>query len=720
VKYRLLRYIVETKRWAAEEKVFFLRPATVLRGVSRADIRPDMIAGLTVAVVVLPQAIAYAMIAELPPQMGLYAAVIAAVIGALWGSSAHLNTGPTNAISLLCLASLLTVAPPGSPQFLAAAGYMAIIVGILQLLMGMLRMGVLVNFVSDSVVVGFTAGAGVLICFNQLRHLLRLDFPSHPELGETLKSLVLHYDETHLLSLGLGLGAMAVIIVVKKLRPTWPAALIGMVAASAVTGVFGLADQGVKVLGAIPRSLPPLADLPLLDFDLIWQLTPGALAVAAIGLVEAMSIARSIAAQTGQRLDSNQEFIGQGLANAAAGFFSGYAVSGSFTRSMVNHTSGGRTDLSSVFMGAWVLLAMLVLAPLAVYLPRTALAGVLLVTAWTMVDRREMKRILRTSKGDSSTMLATLFATVLLPLEFAVLAGMLVSFARYLIKSSTPGVNPVVPDENFRYWIRARGKTVCPQLGVVEVEGSLYFGAVAHVEEAIRENQERNPSQVFLLLRMHMIDQCDVSGIHMLEGVVKRYRQRGGDVFLEGVRPGVMHMIGLYGFDRFIGSENILDTDNALSYLFHKVLHAGFCIYACEERVFGECQALPKETMPEKVTDPTADPTAIPTHVIDERTPSEVRAMMEDPELGVVLIDVGEPTEFTNWHIHQSFSLPLRRLSREGGGLPKGCPKVFVSRMGRRGALAVHMMQDLGYDQVYNLKGGMLAWEAAGFPIAVE
>ncbi len=706
----------DLRRWAAEESVFFLRPAQVFKGYTPDNLRPDLMAGLTVAVVVLPQAIAYAMIAELPPQMGLYSAVVAAVIGALWGSSRHLNTGPTNAISLLVLASLLTVAPPGSPQFLVAAGYMAIIVGVLQVLMGLLRMGVLVNFVSDSVVVGFTAGAGILISFNQLRHLLRVEFASTPELGETVKSLVLAADETHLLSLGLGLGAMGIIILVKRYRPTWPAALIGMVAASGVTGFLHLQDRGVEVLGAIPRSLPPLADLPLLDFDLIWALTPGALAVAAIGLVEAVSISRSIAAQTGQRLDSNQEFVGQGLANAVSGFFSGYAVSGSFTRSMVNHTAGGRTPLAGVFSGLWVLASMLALAPLAVHLPRTALAGVLLVTAWNMVDRGEMKRILRSSKGDSSIMLATLAGTILLPLEFAVLTGVLVSFARYLIKSSTPGVHPVVPDENFRHFIRARGETMCPQLGVIEIEGSLYFGAVNHVEEALYANQDANPSQLFLLLRIHMVDHCDVSGIHMLESVVKRYRKRGGDVFLEGVRPAVMHMVGLYGFDRMIGAENILDTDNAISHLFHKVLHPGFCCYECKERVFGECQALPKYTDQPRLPGVTE----IMPHVIEEIAPSEMKKLMDDESSGVVVIDVGEPVEYRNWHIRRSFSLPLRRLTTEGVGLPKESPLIFVSRIGRRGALAVHIMQDLGYTRIFSLKGGVLAWEAAGYPIAVE
>ena len=436
----------------------------------------------------------------------------------------------------------------------------------------------------------------------------------------------------------------------------------------------------------------------------------------AIGLVEAVAIARSVASQSGQRLDSNQEFVGQGLASIATGFLSGYAVSGSFTRTTVNYNSGGRTQLASVFSGMWLMLAVLLLAPLTAYLPRSALAGVLLMTAWGMIDRGEMRRILRSSKGDSSILIATFAATLMLPLEFAVLAGMLVSFARYLIKSSTPGVHPVVPDENFRHFIRAREATVCPQLGVIEIEGSLYFGAVHHVEEALRANQDTHPSQQYLLLRMHMVDHCDVSGIHMLESVVKRYRKRGGDVFLEGIRPAVRHMVGLYGFDRMIGAENILDIDNAISHLFHKVLHPGFCIYSCKERVFGECQALPKYTDQPQLPGVAE----IMPHVIEELAPSQVKKMMDDEATGVVVIDVGEPAEYRNWHIHRSFSLPLRRLSAEGTGLPKESPVIFVSRIGRRGSLAVHIMQDLGYTETFNLKGGMLAWEAAGFPIAVE
>ncbi len=714
---RIIPTIRGLKRWLRDESVLFLHPREVVRGYGPADLRPDLLAGLTIAVVLLPQAIAYAMIAELPPQTGLYAAVMGAITGALWGSSRHLHTGPTNASSLLVLASLLTVATPGTPQFLAAAGYMALLVGAMKLAMGLLRMGVLVNFVADSVVLGFTAGAGVLISCNQLRHLLRLDVPSTPELGRTLSLVARALGETHLISLGVGLGTMVVIVLLRRFRPGWPAALTGMTAAAAATGTLKLHEKGVEVLGALPRSLPPLADLPLLDFDLIWNLVPGALAVSAIGLVEAISSARSIAARSGDRLDSNQEFVGQGVASLAAGLFSGYAVSGSFTRSAVGYEAGGRTAMASVFSGLWVMIALLFLAPLAVYLPRAALAGVLLVTAWGMADRREMKRILQTSRGDSSILIATLAATLLLPLEFAVLSGMLVSFARYLIKTSTPGVYPVVPDENFRHFVRAgRGAVVCPQMGVIEIEGSLYFGAVHHVEEALRTNQERNPEQTFLLLRMHMVDHCDVSGIHMLEAVVKRYRRFGGDVFLDGVRPGVHHMIHLYGFDRMLGAGNILESDDPIGHMFHKVLHPGFCIYTCPHRVFAECQALPKETVAEGA--PHA--AEVPTHEVEDLTPTALKLLMDDPTTPLTLIDVGEPGEFRGWHIHGARSLPVRMLIKEKEALLAEDTLVFVSRIGRRSALAAMMVQDMGHERVFHLRGGMLAWEAARLPKAVE
>jgi len=699
-----------------EDSSFLLSPVAMLKDYSLANLRPDMIAGLTVAVVLLPQAIAYAMIAELPPEVGLYAAIVGAVVGAFWGSSLHLHTGPTNASSLLVLASLVTVAQPGSPEYIAAAGYLAVLVGIIKLAMGMARMGVLVNFVADSVVVGFTAGAGILISINQMKHLLRIELPASPEVFQTVRYLVGSLDQLHQPTLYLGLGTIVLVAVLKQFLSRLPAALIGMTAASVVVWLLKLDSEGVQVLGAIPRTLPPLKALPLLSADLFWKLTAGALAVSAIGLVEAMSSARTIAARSGQHLSSNQEFVGQGLASIVAGFFSGYTVSGSFTRTAINYEAGGRTPLANVFSGLFVMAAMMVFAPLAVYLPRAALAGVLLVTAYGMVDRQEMKKILHTSRGDSLVMISTMLATVLLPLEFAVLAGMLVSFARYLIKSSTPEVVSVVPDSSFLHFEQSGSRPVCPQLGIIGVEGSLYFGAVHHVEEMIHKNQEANPGQNFLLLRLQMVDHCDVSGLHMLGSVVAGYRRRGGDVYLDGVRPKVVEMMHLYGFDEMLGKANILNHEDTISHLFHKVLHPGYCVYECRERVFAECQALPKDDHAANLPEDSV----ISDHEIDHISPTALKLVKDDPYDELLLIDVREQSEYRKWHIPGAVNLPLRKLVDDVPVLTTDQSVVFVSRIGRRSSLAVVIMQDFGMPRVLNLKGGMLAWEAAGFPLAVE
>ncbi len=714
---RLAERLDPVRRWLAGESVFFARPAAVFRGYDRAaNLKPDLLAGLTIAVVLLPQAIAFATLAELPPQMGLYTGVVAAIVGALWGSSRLLQTGPTNTSSMLIFATLLTAATPGTDEYIKAAGYLAVMVGVLRLTMGLARLGVLVHFVADSVIVGFTAGAGVLIGLNEMRHVLRLDIPSTPEAGLTVRMLILQIHHVHWPSVLVALGALLVMLMFKRGGPRVPGAFVAMAAASAATALLHLDGQGVKVLGAIPRSLPPIAHLPLVNMALIWRLAPGAVAVAAIGLVESMSMARTLAARDSERLDINQEFVGQGLASVASGLFSGFACTGSWLRSATNREAGGRTPIAAASSGVWLLLIMLAAAPLAAYLPRSALAGILLVTAVGLIDRREIVRVVRTSRGDTSIMVATFVSALTMPLQFAILAGVLVSFGRFLLKTSTPGVNAVVPDENFRHFVRAEGHPACPQLGVVEIEGPLYFGAVNHVEDAIRANQDAHPRQKYLLLRLHMVDHCDVSGIHLLESVVRLYRRRGGDLFLEGVRPGVRQMCTLYGFDALLGAENILDQHNAISHLFHKVLNPGFCVYECTERVFGECQAIPKDPHLARLPDFAQ----LPEHVPTELSPSDLRARLEAPGSTTMVIDVGEPGEFRGWHIGQARNLPLRQLALEGKSLPLDRELVFVSRIGRRSAMAAGIMLDLGHTQAYTLRGGMLAWEAAGYPIAVE
>jgi len=699
---------------------FFAQPVRLFKSYDRSNLRPDLIAGITIAVILLPQAIAFALIAELPPEMGLYAAIVGAIIGALWGSSNQSHTGPTNAISLLVLSVLLTVATPGTLEFVVAAGLMAVMVGIFQLIMGLARLGVLVNFVSHSVIVGFSSGAGVLIAFNQLRTLFGLHFSSH-NLVETLYGVAINLLNTHTPTAVLGIGTIVLIVILRKINPKLPTALISMVVASGFVYVLRLNEQGVDVIGQLPNSLPPLASIPLFDLDFIARLSTGALAVGAIGLVETTAIAQSIASQTGQRLDSNQEFVGQGLANIAAGFFSGYACAGSFSRSAVNFKAGARTPFSAIFSSLFVLVAMFTLAPLAVYLPRAALAGVLIVTAYGMIDRVEISRIWQGTRGDAIIMLVTFLGTLLLHIEFAVLLGILLSFALYIMKTSVPRVYSVLPDKDFKHFTQQKpNQPSCPQLGILKISGDLYFGAVSHVEEAVHHHLVTHLDQRFLLLRMEGVNQCDFSGIHALEAIRRLCQERGGDLFFMKVQKPVLEVMKTTDFYKKLGPDHFLAEDEAIGHLFYKVIDPAICIYECSVRAFGECQNLPKRTfvldgIPLYTSAPPPDSIA---GIVPEELWQKLRY---GPSLvSPLIIDVREPREFRQGHIPQARLMPLPQILANAKDLPYDREIILVCRGGRRSARAAYALQQKGYNKVSILRGGMLAWETAGFLEAID
>ena len=694
---------------------FFLRPIPILRSYRRANLKPDLVAGLTVAVILLPQAIAYALIAGIPPQLGLYSAIIAAIIGALWGSSNQLQTGPTNTASLLILATLLPIAAAGSPKFIAAASLMALMIGVFRLLLGLARLGLLVNFVSDSVIIGFTAGAGVLIWVSQINVLLRVTVPSSSSMITTLQNLAIHFQETHWPSLLLGMCVGGLIVVVRRINHKLPGALIALILAATVVWIFSLQNQGIKVIGAVPGGFPPLTDFSTLNLDLIGQLASGALAIGAIGLVEAMSVARSVASQTGQRLDSNQEFIGQGLSNIACGFFSGFACSGSFSRTAVNHSSGAQTPLASVFSGIFVLFAALLLGPLTAYVPRAALAGVLLVIAYGMIDRKEIVRILHSAPGDVFIMVTTFVSALLMPLQFAVLTGILLSFTVYILRTSVPRVVSVVPDDQFRHLIYQPQKPLCPQLAIFKILGDLYFGAVSNVEKVIYDHLAGHPDERFLLLSMESVNQCDISGVHILESIMRACRDRGGDIFFQRVQEPVAQILQATGFSRQLGPDHLLSEDQAISFIYLHILDPAICIYECEVRVFLECQNLPKQIVH---LEHVPLHTQIPVGQVDEISPQELWKQLHSAAPPVV-IDVREPREFQRGHIPQAQLIPLNQLLTEKTEIPLDRSIVLVCQGGRRCSRAAYVLSRQGY-KAQALSGGMLAWENAGLLEAVD
>ncbi len=690
----------------------FTQPIRFARSYRLESLRADLLAGLTVGLVLLPQSLAFALLAGLPPIIGLYSALTATIAGALWGSSSHLNSGPTNTAAIITLSVLAPIAPIGSAEFATAASLVAVLAGCIRLVMGIARLGMLVNFVSDAVAIGFTAGAGILILSNQVGPLLRIDLPPGAGILTTISETVLHLDAIHWPSLAVGLGAILIIALAPRLTRRIPAVLTSIVIMTVVVWLLDLQEQGVRIMGPVPPGLPPLASLPLFDLNLIGQLANGALALAIIGLVEAVAIARAIAGYSGQRIDTNQEFVGQGIANIASGIFSGMPCSGSFNRSALAYQAGGQTALTAVMSGVTVFLATTVLGPLLAEVPRAALAGALAVTAWSMIDRRGMARIWRGSTGETVIMIVTLALTIALPLQFAILIGVFMSLGYYLLRTATPRVEAVTPDAGFRHWESAQGRPMCPQLLVVDLQGDLYFGAVNHVEEQLLRLIDQHRAARFMLLRMHSVNQCDVSGIRALETIRRALRVRGGDLYFVRVRASVMYRMQISGFYEQLGPERFLDEDKAIEHLFYRVLDPAVCIYECDRRVFRECQELPKQLAPGPLSIPVID--GKPPATIAARALWEALHSAQPPQI----IDVREPREFQRGHIPGARNLPLAHLLRERDHIPPG-PLVLVCRSGRRSMRAAALLSERKPPPLV-LEGGMLAWEAANLLEAVE
>ena len=717
-------------KWSPRDAVapalrYLQEPARLLSGYNRVNLRPDLFAGLTVGVIVLPQAIAFSLLAGLPPQMGLYTAIMGGIAAALWGSSDQLHSGPTNTISLLLFSTLAILVAPNSSDFIIAAGLVTIMVGVFQLSLGLLRLGFIVNFVSHSVIVGFSTGAGVLIALRQIDPLLGLSVPRSDVLTG-IQGTILALPQTQVLTAALGVGTMLVIILLRRFAPRLPGALIAIGLATLAVYLLGDRAADVAVIGQLPGGIPPLARLPYLNLDMIGRLSTGALAIAAIGLVQTTAVSRSLATQTRQRLDNNQEFVGQGIANIFSGLFSGYATSGSFTISAVKFRSGARTRLASVFASLIVLLLMLTVGPVGAYMPVSALAGTLIITAYNMIDRAEIRRIFQGAPGDAIIMVVTFLGTIFLELDFAVLSGILLSFVLYLIRTSAPRVQIVVPDESFRHFAHRPEAPLCPQLGIVEIQGDLYFGAVSHIEEEILELAARYPEQRFLLIRMHQVNQVDFSGIHMLENLVQSYRDRGGDVFLVRVGWQARRLMETTGSLSYLGLRNLLDEDDAVDFLFHRVLDPAVCIYECPVRVFRECQNLPKrfdliDISPQGIGVGGAQSSngATAGSLVGPRDVWVMLRTLPDAQKPVIL-DVREPREFHRSHIAEAQSVPLSTLLQHGLVLAADKPIILVCQSGRRSRRAAAVLHSLGYSDISLVDGGMQAWETAGLLTAVE
>ena len=433
--------------------------------MNRVTLRADAIAGAVGALVVLPQGVAFATIAGMPPEYGLYAAVVPAIVAALFGSSWHLVSGPTTAISIVIYSTMSTLAEPGSSQYVELVLLATFLTGVFQLAMGVGRLGVLVNFISHTVVVGFTAGAGLLIAGSQLQHFFGIPMERGMSFVESIEAFVTEFGTIDWYITSVGLVTLLVGIAVRQNYPKFPYMIAAMIAGSLfallLTSIPGHPAIGhIATVTALPAALPQFS-APEFTLEALRKTASIAVAITILGLTEAVSIARAIGLRSEQRIDGNQEFIGQGLSNVLGAFFSAYASSGSFNRSGLNYEAGAKTPLAPIFSAFLLMIVLLAIAPLARFLPIPAMAGILFLVAWGLVDVAQIRNIVRTSRSESAVLAVTLVATLTAQLEFAIYIGVLLSLMLYLKRTSRPGIVDVKPDPTEHSYLLRRA-AACP------------------------------------------------------------------------------------------------------------------------------------------------------------------------------------------------------------------------------------------------------------------
>lgn len=588
----------------------FLRWAPQL---DRKTISGDLMAGLTGAIVVLPQGVAFATIAGMPPEYGLYAGIVPAIVAALFGSSWHLVSGPTTAASLVLFSSLSAYAEPGTAIYVKMALTVAFMVGILEITMALFKLGTIVNFISHSVVIGFTAGAGVLIAVNQVKTFTALPIPrgSHPH--EVILYLVEHFAEVSWPAVAVGLATLATGILVRNHLPRVPYMIVAILVGSFAGWVLTtFAGAKVATVGALPSSLPPLS-APSFDPEMWRKLAPTAVAMTMFALTEALSIARALAVRSGQHIDANQEFFGQGLSNLAGSFFSGYVATGSFNRSGLNYDAGAKTPLAAVVAGAGLMVLVVFLAPYAVYMPMAAMAGVLFLVAWGLIDWHHIAQILRTSKSETAVLVVVFVSALVLELEFAIFLGVMLSLLLYLNRTSNPRIIPRVPDPMSagRKFATAGDRLVeCRQMRIIRIDGSLFFGAVNTFQETLRGYEKEIPDVRFLAIVMSGVNFVDLAGAEALVQMAKRWRARGGGLYLIRTKDRVMEILERGGYIEEIGRENIFTSKTEALRTLYRYFDYNEC-QTCGRRVFVECARMGKQEPRESDYDDVPTPALV-------------------------------------------------------------------------------------------------------------
>lgn len=529
-----------------------------IRNYKRENWKGDLASGLVVAVMLVPQGMAYAMIAGLPPVVGLYASTFPLVIYALFGSSRQLAVGPVAMVSLLVFAGVSSLAEPGSEKYVSLVLLLSLMVGVVQLCMGLLRAGFIVNFISHAVISGFTSAAAIIILLSQLHHLFGIEAQWGGHSAIHLLEKVIHgVGEIHPVTLGIGLGSLLVLMIFKRKLPNFPAPIVVVVLSILAVSLFGFDRHGVSIVGHVPKGLPPLS-WPGWGLDSLRDLIPAALTILFVGFMESISIAEMIAAKEKYKIESNQELIGLGLANMVGSVFSAYPVTGGFSRTAVNYQAGAKTGLASMVTAAIILLTLLFFTSLFHYLPHAVLAAIIIVAVAGLIDIKGVKHIFHLKRIDGYTMILTLMVTLIFGSEKGILIGVAFSLLVFIWRSSHPHAAELgyLEKENvFRNLKRFPEAKTYPEALILRVDASLYFANMAFLEDFLRKRIVEKPEVKWIIMDLSGVNDIDAVAIDRLSEIMDNYRGQGIQFIMANMKGPVRDLVSRAGWGERYGKH---------------------------------------------------------------------------------------------------------------------------------------------------------------------
>jgi sulfate permease, SulP family len=562
-----------------------------------ATLRADVLAGLLLAVLALPQGIAFATLAGMPPQYGIYASIVPCAIAAIFGSSNHVVSGPTNANSLALFAALSPIALPGSPQYIAFALGVTLLVGIIQFSIGAFRLGWMTDFIAPAVLLGFLSGAAILIGLYAIPDLLGLHLHGGHEPFAVISGLAAAAGDISLSAAVVGACTLIVTIGMARISRKLPFMLIGILAGCAVSELLARYTQwpAIERIGAIPSVLPPFS-IPSTPFKMLPEFISIAGALSIVALGQSVSIAKALAQRSGQHLDADREIIGQGLCNIAGSFFSSYVSCGSLNRSLPNFLAGARTSLAALLSAGFLIILAFISRPLLERIPMPAIAAMLVYIAYGLFDVRAFTRLLRVGVADFVVAVITGVGLFFLPFQQAILIGCAISLLLYLHRTAHPAVPTLIPHPELPSRVFtslgefAEPILECPQLKMIRVEGAIYFGAAGYVSQRLH-NMRHATTQKHLLVMVKSMNFLDLAGAEVWEQELTARRAIGGDLYFHRPRDAVRRLWHRTGFDVRLGQENIFNSKHEAIASIYTHLDHDICA-TCPAQIFAECRKL--------------------------------------------------------------------------------------------------------------------------------